>query len=703
MDRAKTIAMWDDEPVDITAEANFIWSIANKLRGSYMPDKYGDVIIPMTIIRRFECALEGTKAAVVAKYTENPNFPAKALQRISGYQFYNTSEFTLRELCNDPDHIAANFRTYLNGFSANVQDIVHELIMDDHIKKMDKDGCLYSVVKAFSELDLSVETFDSIKMGYIFENLIGRFYQNVEAGQFYTGRDIIKLLVSVLTAEGCDDIFDAGKVITVCDQACGTGGMLSTAYSYIKHFNPSADVRLFGQELMGQSYAVGLAEMLIKNQNAENFRHADTLKTDCFPQHKMRFVIENPPFGTPWSGADAKEGQEEAVKKEYTDKGLDGRWGAGLPGGGDSQMLFLQSAVAKLDDKLGRAAIISNGSPLCTGGTSSGESQVRRWLLEQDLIEAIIAMPTDLFYNTGIATYVWILSKNKRPERKGLIQLIDATQIYHKLRKPLGNKKYEFKPEDRARITRLYADFAENELCKIFPNTEFIYREYTVMQPLQRSYGFSEERIQNMLQAGALKALWDDAKVAELEEKGTTATAKEQQALEAFYTSRPKYDAILAALHATISEQKWLSPDAFMPVLKKVLEAVTDDAKLFEKIADGLSVMDKEAQVQTVTKGKNKGEVIYDKASKDTEIVRWDEDIEDYMAREVLPHIPDAQWFWEENVGAKKPVIKTGAEIPFTRYFYKYQQPEPSEILAEKFSALESSVDERIRKLFGKT
>lgn len=205
-----------------------------------------------------------------------------------------------------------------------------------------------------------------------------------------------------------------------------------------------------------------------------------------------------------------------------------------------------------------------------------------------------------------------------------------------------------------------------------------------------------------MLQAGALKALWDDARVAELEEKGTTATAKEQQALEAFYDSRPKYEAILAALNSAISDQKWLSPDAFMPVLKKVLEAVTDDAKLLEKIADGLSVMDKEAEVQTVSKGKNKGEVIYDKASKDTEIVRWDEDIEDYMAREVLPHIPDAQWFWEENVGAKKPVIKTGAEIPFTRYFYKYQQPEPSEILAEKFSALESSVDERIRKLFGK-
>lgn len=213
----KINALWDDNPVDITSEANFIWSIANKLRGSYMPDKYGDVVIPMTILRRFECALEGTKAEVVAKFKQNPNYPGKAMERIAGYQFYNTSEFSLAELCNDPDHIAANFEEYINGFSVNVSEIFKELNMTDHIKKMDKDGCLYSVVKAFSELDLSIKTFDSIKMGYIFENLIGRFYQNVDAGQFYTGRDIIKLLVSVLTAEGCDDIFDDGKVITVCD------------------------------------------------------------------------------------------------------------------------------------------------------------------------------------------------------------------------------------------------------------------------------------------------------------------------------------------------------------------------------------------------------------------------------------------------------------------------------------------------------
>ena len=688
--------IWDESPVDVTAEANFIWSIANKLRGSYMPDKYGDVIIPMTIIRRFECALAPTKAAVVAKYKEMPTYPTKAMCRIAGYQFYNTSEFTLKELCNDTDHLADNFDAYITGFSENVKDILNELEMEKHIEKMDKDGCLYSVIKAFSELDLNPATYDSIKMGYIFENLIGRFYQNVDAGQFYTGRDIIKLCVSLLIAEGCDDIFDDQKVLTVCDQACGTGGMLSTAFSYLTHYNPTADVRLFGQEMMGQSYAVGLAEMLIKGQNADNFRHADTLKEDCFPNIKMRFLLENPPFGTPWSGKDAKAGQEDAVKKEY-DKGLAGRWGAGLPSGGDAQLLFMQSAVAKMDDQLGRAAIIENGSPLFTGGTASGESQVRRWLLEQDLIEAIIQMPTDLFYNTGISTYIWLLSKNKRPERKGKVQLIDASSICHKLRKPLGDKKNEFSPEDRKRITQLYADFAENEYSKIYPNTEFIYREYAVMQPLQRSYAITEERIRNMLQSGALKGLWDDAIVASLEALGTTITPKDQKKLDILYTTRCTYEHILRILNEAISDAKWISRGKFLTVLTMLLGAATNDKKLIDKIADGLSVMDKTAEIQR----DKKGNILYDKDTKDAEIVKWDEDIETYMAREVLPHVPDAQWFWEEDLGKKNPVIRTGAEIPFTRYYYKYQQPTPSEELEAKFTELELSVSERIAKLFG--
>ncbi len=685
--------VWDDTPVDVTAEANFIWSIANKLRGSYMPDKYGDVIIPMTIIRRFECALAATKDKVRAKYEENPNHPPKALCRISEYQFYNTSGYDLAELCNESESIAENFKSYVRGFSANVQDILNELEIEKHIDKMDKDGCLYTVVKAFSELDLSLQTFDSIRMGYIFENLIGRFYQNVDAGQFYTGRDIIKLLVEILMAEGCDDIFDDGKVITVCDQACGTGGMLSTAYNYIKHFNPTADVRLFGQEFMGQSYAVGLAEMLIKNQDAENFRHVDTFKEDCFSNQKMRFVIENPPFGTPWSGKDAKEGQEIAVREEFK-KGEKGRWGHGLPSGGDSQMIFLQSAIDKMDDDFGRAAIIENGSPLFNGDTASGESQIRRWLLEKDLIEAIIALPTDLFYNTGIQTYVWILSKNKRTERKGKIQLINAADIYHKLRKALGNKKNEISKDDRKAIVHLYADFVPTENCKIYDNTEFLYREYAVMQPLQRSYAITEERIEQMLVKGALSALYDEAKIAEYENLGVSIEDKDKRKYEAMLDNKPIYDSILETLKVNVSDKVYKEPKSFISLLSSLL---TVDKKLIDKIADGLSEMDKTAEIQR----DKKGNVIYDKETYDKEIVKYTENIEDYMAREILPYVPDAQWFWEENLGAKKPVIKVGAEIPFTRYFYKYTHPTPSDELAVKFIELETSVSERIDKLFG--
>lgn len=685
--------MWDDNPIDITQEANFIWSIANKLRGSYMPDKYGDVVIPMTILRRFECALADTKKQVVDAYKKNPNYPAKALCKISGFSFYNTSEYDLKELCNDPNHIAANFKNYISGFSSNVKDIFGELEMSKHIDKMEKDGCLYSVVEAFSVLDLSIKTYDSIKMGYIFENLIGRFYQNVDAGQFYTGRDIIKLLVEILMAEGCDDIFDSHKVITVLDQACGTGGMLSTAYTYIKHYNPTAEVKLFGQEFMGQSYAVGLAEMLIKNQDSDNFRHVDTFKTDCFADTKMRFVLENPPFGTPWSGKDAKDGQEQAVREEYA-KGEMGRWGHGLPSGGDSQMIFLQSAVDKMDDKCGRAAIIENGSPLFNGDTASGESQIRRWLLESDLIEAIIALPTDLFYNTGIQTYVWILSKNKRKERKGKVQLINAAEIYHKLRKAVGNKKNEITKEDRKVITHLYADFVQNDVCKIYDNTEFLYKEYTVMQPLQRSYAITEERIEQMLMKGALSGVYDEAKIADYESQGVALADKDKKKYEEMLERKPIYDEILQALKEHISDKVYKEPTSFAKHLSGILSC---DKKLIDRIADGLSEMDKTAQIQR----DKKGNIIYDKETKDTEIVKYTEDIETYMAREVLPYVPDAKWFWEENLGAKKPVIKIGAEIPFTRYFYKYTQPEKSEVLEEKFLTLEQSVSERIKTLFG--
>ncbi len=687
--------MWDDKPIDVSAEVNFIWSIANKLRGPYQSDKYKDVIIPMTILRRFECALAPTKKAVVEQYKKNPNFPAKAMQKISGYQFYNTSRFDLAELCNDSDHLAANFIAYIEGFSANVQGILRDLEFEKQIEKMDKHNRLYSVVKAFSELDLDPKTIDGMKMGYIFEELIRKFSENAEAGDHYTGRDIIKTMVSVLLSEGSEDVLQPGREITILDQACGTGGMLSTSYNFIKRYNPDANIRLFGHENNPESYAMCLAEMLIKGQDISNIRFQDTMKADAFPDTKMRFVIENPPFGTAWGGKDAGEGVEDAVLNEYK-KGKDGRWGAGLPGSGDMQMLFLQSAIDKLNPKNGRAAIIEDGSPLFVGGTASGESQIRRWMLEKDRIEAIIALPTDLFYNTGIATYIWVISMNKRAERKGKIQLIDATTMCHKLRKPLGNKKNEIGPAERKAITDLYLQFEENDLCKIYPNTEFIYREYAVMQPLQRSYAINEERIGQMLLSGTLNALYDAAKIAEIDEKEDP-TDKELKKVEEYKANEPRYNKVLAALRAAVSDKVYLSLSEFEPVLQKALEGVVmPKDKLFDSIVEGLSVMDKNAEIHR----DKKGNIIYDKDTKDIEIVRFDEDIDTYMKREVLPHIPDAKAFFEEDLSKKKPVIKTGAEIPFTRYFYKYKKPTDSQVLKTQFQDLENSIAERIAKIF---
>lgn len=697
-DIKKIDAMWDDSPIDVSAEVNFIWSIANKLRGPYQSDKYKDVIIPMVIIRRFECALAKTKNAVVEQFKKMPTYPAKAMYKISGYQFYNTSEFTLEELLNDADHLAANFKNYISGFSANIQDIIKNLEFDKQIDKMDKHNRLLSVVKAFSELDLDPTTTDNMKMGYIFEELIRKFSENAEAGDHYTGRDIIKVMVSIILAEGCDDIFDDGKIITILDQAAGTGGMLSTANNYIKRFNPTADIRLFSQEVNPESYAMCLAEMLIRGQNADNVRLQDTMQADCFTDTKMRFILENPPFGQPWGGKDAPEGDEEAVKAEAL-KGDRGRFPAGTPGSGDMQLLFIQSAINKLDDNCGRAAIIENGSPLFSGGTSSGESQIRRWLLENDYIEAIIQLSTDMFYNTGIATYIWVLSKNKRTERKGKIQLIDASSFKHTLRKSLGNKRNEISPEDRVAITKLYADFAENEYCKIYNNTEFIYREYSVMQPLQRSYGITRDRIDAMLSGSALSFLYDEAKVDELE-NADELSGKDKTKLENFKKNKPVYDSILNTLNGAISDFVYMNPESFIPVITKLLEQCIDDTKMLKKIVDkivnGLSAMDKNADIQ---KDKN-GNILYDTATKNIEIVPYEVDIDDYMEKEVLPHVPDAKWFFEENLGAKNPVIKTGAEIPFTRYFYKYKQPESSKVLEQKFIDLEKSVNERIAKLF---
>ncbi|MBQ1450105.1 MAG: SAM-dependent DNA methyltransferase [Eggerthellaceae bacterium] len=687
--------MWVEETDDITYEANKIWENANVLRGTYMPDKYGDVIIPMTVIRRLECALEPTKAKVLAAYKADPNRAPKALRRDAGLQFYCVSEFTLSELLNDVDNLAANFNAYLDGFSENVQNIIDGLDLRDHIKRMDARNCLLPIVQSFATMDLYPSRFDSSRMGGIFENLVGRFYSNVDAGQYYTPRDIVRTMVALGLAEGSEDTYDAGKVITIYDGTAGTAGMLTAAEDYIMRYNPQAKVYCYGQENMPQTYAVGLAEMLIRNQEAKNYKLANTLMTDAWPNMEVRYVFMNPPFGTEWGGKGASDAnQEAAVIKEHERQ--HSRWGAGLPKKNDSQLLFLQAAANKLADN-GRMVIVENGSPLFNGDAGSGESEIRRWLLEEDLVEAIIALSPSSFVNTGIAVYLWVISKNKAEHRKGKVQLIDATEIRHSMRKNQGEKRYELTKEDREEIVRLYTDFDDSDpRVKIFDYREFEYREYTVIQPMKRNYALSKERLDTMLAGKVLSDVWDEEAIEKLQGKDELKPSEEKK-LKKLMEGKTAYDAIVAALQEHASDDVYDNPDDFEKVLKAALVNCEVTAAVRGKILDTLSERDEEAQVQT----DKKGNVIYDKETKDTERVPLLEDVDEYMAREVYPYVPDAHVTFDENLAAKNPVIKTGSEIPFTRYFYKYQTPEtPEDVLAEVM-ALDARADAGFKALMG--
>lgn len=692
----------DDKPIDVSKEVALVWSIANSLRGAYTSDKYKEVIIPMVIIRRLECALENTKQQVVAKYKNRPDLPAAILEQVSGYPFYNTSEYTLARLLNDSDNIAENFKSYIEGFSPNVQTILVNLEFGKQIEKMDKNNRLYGVVKKFSEIDFAPESIDSIKMGYIFEDIIRRFSENAEAGDHYTPREVIRLLVNILLAEGCDEVLtEEGKIATVLDAACGSGGMLSTTRDFLIRHNSQVDVRLFGQEINPESFAICVADMLIKGEDTRNIKGGDsanTLKTDCFPDQKVRFVIMNPPFGTPWGGKDAPDGQERAVKDEYR-KG--GRFEHGLPGTSDAQLLFMQHAINKLDNKEGRAAIISNGSPLFSGSTTSGESQIRRWMLEEDLIEAIIALPSQLFYNTDIGIYAFILSKNKRPDRRGKVQLINAVNMWKPLRKSLGKKRREIDRDSMKRITALYANFEETSESKIFSNEEFMYREYAVWQPLQRRAVLDQESIDRLRTSAYFtsnSSIFNEADFAELEEMNPRSSADEKK-YQKYIAGRKFVADVLAILEANVSDKVYMDYAAFEKHLKQLIGDVDGfSASRLTGIAMILSVMDKTAVVQK----DKKGNITVDSTTKDTEIIKLTKDPEEYFAEEVYPHVPDAIWCYEFDPSKKESATnkeKQGAEFPFTRFFYEYKAPEAADDLLAQFMELEKSLTAKIAQL----
>lgn len=476
----------------IDQKADLIWAIADKLTGVYKPHEYGEVILPLTVIRRFDCILAKTKDAVLAKNEEVKNLPMKdiLLRKASGYEFYNTSKFTFERLVADPENIEANFRNYLEGFSANVRDIIVKFKFDGHITTMANKDILYIVLKEFTteRANLHPDEISNLEMGYIFEEIIRRFSEahNEDAGQHYTPREVIQLMVNILFYDDNDILSGKNVAKTIYDPACGTGGMLSVAEEYLHSLNASAELVPFGQEINDQTFAICKADMLIKGNNAEFIKDGNTLSDDQFKGQHFDYIISNPPFGREW--------KNEKVKVEEEAKlGFGGRFGAGLPSCSDGQMLFLMTAISKMKEMSqggSRVAIIHNGSPLTSGEAESGPASIRKYILDNDLLEAIIALPVDLFYNTNLATFIWILSnKKKGTKREGIVQLIDASRFFEKRRKALGKKKNNITEKQIAEITSIYAEMEENNVSKLFTNDSFAYNRVIVEYPLYNSDG----------------------------------------------------------------------------------------------------------------------------------------------------------------------------------------------------------------------
>ncbi|WP_304343989.1 class I SAM-dependent DNA methyltransferase [Chryseobacterium koreense] len=486
-------------------KADLIWKVADLLRGDYKQSDYGKVILPMTVLRRLDCVLAPTKQKVLDYLPKiaalKDNAKDIALNKIAGFNFHNKSQFDFDKLVADPNNVALNLRNYINGFSAGAREIIEYFNFDDQIDRMDKADILFRVVSEFKKIDLS--DMDSMEMGYVFEELIRKFAEqsNETAGEHFTPREVIRLMVNVLFNEDREMLTKEGIVKTLYDPACGTGGMLSIGEEYVKELNPKAELKVFGQEINPESYAICKSDMLIKGQNPSNIKFGNTFTVDGLESEKFDYMLSNPPFGVDWKKA------EKTIKAEAEKKGMGGRFGAGLPRINDGSLLFLQHMISKMKSTGSRVGIVFNGSPLFTGAAESGESNIRKWIIENDWLEAIIALPDQLFYNTGISTYVWIVTNHKSKERKGKIQLINATGVkdeelfkdgklefnrfWQKMDRSLGNKRKKIAENGNTKgigfITQLYGDFRENEFVKIYPNEFFGYWRVTVEQPLKEN------------------------------------------------------------------------------------------------------------------------------------------------------------------------------------------------------------------------
>ncbi|EKA3119241.1 SAM-dependent DNA methyltransferase [Vibrio alginolyticus] len=666
---------------NFSSTAAFLWSVADLLRGDFKQSQYGRIILPFTLLRRLECVLEATKPDVLAKYEAVKAMPIEAQDKLLTHaaqlSFYNTSKMDLNRL--GETGVASNLESYIQSFSPNAREIFEHFDFFNTIDKLEEADLLYKVAKRFATTDLHPNTISNYGMGLVFEELIRRFAEssNETAGEHFTPRDIVELTTSLLFVNE-EELTSSGLVRSIYDPTAGTGGFLSSAMEYVHKLNDKASLSAFGQELNPESYAICKADMLIKGQKVDNIKLGNTLSNDQLRTEKFDYMLSNPPFGVDWKKI------QKFINDEHHEKGFEGRFGAGLPRVSDGSLLFLMHLVSKMrpvSEGGSRIGIILNGSPLFTGGAGSGESEIRRYILENDLLEAIVALPTDMFYNTGIATYVWVLSSHKPANRKGKVQLINASKeraktggrgrsgggeiegndehvFYAAMRKSLGSKRKELTPEAIDTIVQTYGQFAENEFSKIFDYKEFGYRRISVERPLKLAiYPKDEHR---------LEALQSDKAWSKLGESVQNA------ALEAL---------------ASFTEEKLLSRDAFLKAFIAKLNGIKLTAAQQKLIVKHLGEHDDEAEVC-----KTKGKVEANPELRDNENVPLTETVDEYFAREVLPHVTDAWIDTKKTDERDGEVGVVGYEIPFNRHFYVYEPPRALEEIDADLDAVSAEI-----------
>lgn len=666
--------------------AAFLWSCADLIRDHFKRGKYPDVILPFTVLRRMDCVLAPTKEKVLLRQKElkakGLNDLDGQLRRTSGYAFYNTSRYDFGKLLGDAKNVHANLKNMVAGYSPNMAEVIERFDFHNTLKKLDDAGLLYKVVEKFASADLGPASLDNHAMGTVFEELIRRFNEAMDEnpGEHFTPREIVRLMVDLME-DGDPDKGKPGIVRTVFDPCCGTGGMLTIAKERLQASNPQAQVVLYGCEVNPETYAVCKSDLFMKSQKgeeAENVVFGSSLRADAFPQRRFDYLIANPPYGKDW-----KQDEEQVLAE--AEKGAAGRFPAGLPSRSDGQMLFLELMLAKMKDPKdgpARMSIVMNGSPLFTGDAGSGPSEIRRWILQNDWLEAIVALPDNMFYNTGISTYIWVLTNRKEGRRKGKVQLIDATGLYQKMRKALGDKRHEMTEEHIAQVMKLYRDFKPGETSKIFKNSDFGYRRITVERPLRLGFQATPERLERLKQEKAFGALAESKKKGKAAEREVEAGKRLQADL-------------LKALAGLGPDKVWKSRTAFEADLEAAIGKFGPKAPIYKAILKALGERDEGAEVCLDAEGKPEP----DSDLRDYENVPLSEDIRAYFDREVKPHVPEA-WINEDVKDQKDGKVgKVGYEIPFTRHFYKYTPLRPLAEIEAEIRQLEAEITEGLKEL----